>query len=266
MLSIIVAIVVSLIINKVVYKSAASNFVMELPRYRVPALKSIVIHGWEKVKGFAIKAGTIIFISTIIIWVLSNFNLNSFNGVNATNSADESIMSEMDESFLASMGSTVAPIFKPLGFGEWRPSVGVVTGWVAKEMVVVTFAQLYDNDVTLEYLYEYFSKYSSSELEELGFEDGEYDEESAFDIYSEAILFEGEDENALKSMKEDIKTDAAAYSYMVFNLLCMPCFAAVGAMKRELKTWRLTGMAVSVQMVTAYIVAFIIYNIASIFA
>lgn len=266
MLSIIVAIVVSLIINKVVYKSAASNFVMELPRYRVPALKSIVIHGWEKVKGFAIKAGTIIFISTIIIWVLSNFNLNSFNGVNATNSEDESIMSEMDESFLASMGSTVAPIFKPLGFGEWRPSVGVVTGWVAKEMVVVTFAQLYDNDVTLEYLYEYFSKYSSSELEELGFEDGEYDEESAFDIYSEAILFEGEDENALKSMKEDIKTDAAAYSYMVFNLLCMPCFAAVGAMKRELKTWRLTGMAVSVQMVTAYIVAFIIYNIASIFA
>ena len=266
MLSIIVAIVVSLIINKLVYKSSASNFVMELPRYRIPTLKSIGIHGWEKVKGFAVKAGTIIFISTIIIWGLSNFNLNSFNGVNAANSEDGSNMAEMDESFLASMGNVVAPLFKPLGFGEWKPAVGVVTGWVAKEMVVVTFAQLYDDDVSPEYLSEYFSEFGNDELEEMGFEGGEYDEEAAFDIYSEAILFEGEDENALSSMKEDIKTNAAAYAYMVFNLLCMPCFAAVGAMKRELKTWKLTGMAVSVQMATAYAVSFIIYNVARLFA
>ena len=265
MLSIIVAIVVSLIINKVVFKSAASNFVMELPRYRIPTLKSIGIHGWEKVKGFAVKAGTVIFLSTIIIWGLSNFNINSFNGVNAANSEDGSNMAEMDESFLATMGNVVAPVFKPLGFGQWKPAVGVVTGWVAKEMVVVTFAQLYDEDVSAEYLSEYFSEYSSDELEELGFEGGEYDEEAVFDIYSEAILFEGEDENALSSMKEDIKTNAAAYAYMVFNLLCMPCFAAVGAMKRELKTWKLTGMAISVQMATAYAVSFIIYNLARLF-
>lgn len=175
-------------------------------------------------------------------------------------------MAEMDESFLASMGNVIAPIFKPLGFGEWKPAVGVVTGWVAKEMVVVTFAQLYDDDVTPAYLEEYFYRYSSDELEELGFEGGIYDEESAFDIYSEAILFEGEDENALSSMKEDIKIDAAAFSYMVFNLLCMPCFAAVGAMKRELKTWKRTGGAVGVQMVTAYAVSLLIYNVARLFA
>lgn len=266
MLSIIVAIVVSLILNKLVYKSAASNFIMELPKYRIPTLKSIGIHGWEKVKGFAIKAGTIIFISTIIIWALSNFNVNSFNGVNAENNEDGSIMSEMDDSFLASIGNVIAPVFKPLGFGEWRPAVGVVTGWVAKEMVVVTFAQLYDDDVSPEYLEGYFSQFSPEELEEMGFEDGVYDEEAAFDIYSEVILFEGEDENALATMKDDIKTDAAAYAYMVFNLLCMPCFAAVGAMKRELKTWKLTGSAIGVQMLTAYIVAFIIYNIARVIA
>ncbi len=266
MLSIVVAIVVSLILNKLVYKSAASNFIMELPKYRIPTLKSIGIHGWEKVKGFAVKAGTIIFISTIIIWALSNFNINSFNGVNAANNEDESVMAEMDESFLASLGNAISPIFKPLGFGEWRPAVGVVTGWVAKEMVVVTFAQLYDDDVTPEYLEQYFSEYSSEELEEFGFEGGEYDEESAFDIYSEVILFEGGDENALASMKNDIKSDAAAYAYMVFNLLCMPCFAAVGAMKRELKTWKLTGYAIGVQMLTAYTVAFIIYNIAKLVA
>lgn len=266
MLSIVVAIVVSLLLNKLVYKSKASNFVMELPSYRVPTLKSIGIHGWEKVKGFAVKAGTVIFISTILIWALSNFNMNSFNGVNAANNDDGSIMSEMDDSFLASVGTTVAPIFKPLGFGEWRPTVGVATGWVAKEMVVVTMAQLYDDDVSPEYLEEFFSQYDSDELEELGFEAGVYDEEAAFDIYAEGILWEGEDENALVSMKDDIKTKAAAYSYMVFNLLCMPCFAAVGAMKRELKTWKQTGAAVGVQMLTAYVAAFIVYTVGTLIA
>ena len=261
MLSILVAIVVSLLLNKIVYKSEASNFVMELPRYRVPTVKSIAIHGWEKVKGFAVKAGTVIFISTILIWGLSNFNANSFNGVNAANNDDGSVMSEMDDSFLASVGTAIAPVFKPLGFGEWRPTVGVATGWIAKEMVVVTMAQLYDDDVSPEYLEEYFMQYDAEELEELGFEDGIYDEEAAFDIYTEGILWEGADENALTSMKNDIKTKAAAYSYMVFNLLCMPCFAAVGAMKRELKSWSRTGGAVGIQMATAYVAAFIVYTV-----
>lgn len=263
-LSIVIAIIVSLILNKLVYKSTTSNFVMELPKYRVPTFKSIWIHGWEKVKGFAVKAGTIIFLSTILIWGLSSFNVDSFNGVNAANSEDESIMSEMDESFLASVGNTISPVFKPLGFGEWRPTVGVATGWIAKEMVVVTMAQLYD-DASPEYLEEYFSKYDSDKLEEWGFEDGVYDEEAAFEIYSEVVLWEGEDEGALVSMKDDIKTKPAAYSYMVFNLLCMPCFAAVGAMKKELKTIKSTAGAVGVQMLTAYIVSFIIYNIGMLF-
>lgn len=257
MLSIAIAIIVSLLLNKFVYKSEVSNFVMELPQYRIPTAKSIGIHGWEKVKDFAVKAGTVIFISTILIWGLSNFNVNSFNGVNKENNEDGSIMCDMEESFLASVGNIISPVFKPLGFGEWKPAVGVVTGWVAKENVVVTFAQLYD-DVTDEYLEEFFSKYTQGELEELGFECGIYDYEAARDVYSEGILFEGEDENALSSMKEDISSKAAAYAYMAFNLLCMPCFAAVGAMKRELKSWKLTGMAISVQMVTAYIVALLI--------
>jgi ferrous iron transport protein B len=266
MLGIIVAIVVALLLNKFVYKSGTSNFVMELPRYRVPTFRSVIFHGWEKVKGFAVKAGTIIFLSTILIWSLSNFNVDSFNGVNAAENEDGSNLAEMDESFLASFGNAIAPVFKPLGFGEWKPAVGVVTGWIAKEMVVVTFAQLYDDDVTPEYLEGYFSKYDSVELEEFGFENGEYDPDEAFDIYSEVVLFEGADENALHTMKQDIKTDIAAYSYMVFNLLCMPCFAAVGAMRRELKTFRRTGGAVAIQMLTAYIVAFVIYQVGSFIA
>lgn len=264
MLSIIVAIVVSLLLNKFVYKSGTSNFVMELPQYRIPTLKSIGIHGWEKVKGFAIKAGTIILLSTILIWLLSNFNINSFNGVNKAQNEDQSIMCEMDESFLASVGSAVAPIFKPLGFGEWRPAVGIATGWIAKEMVVVTLSQLYDEDVTPEYLESYFGQYSPEELEEIGFEEGIYNAERAADLYAEVILFEGNDENALATLKKDIPTKAGAYAYMIFNLLCMPCFAAVGAMKRELKTWRATGAAIGVQMLTAYVVALLVNVIGSV--
>ena len=261
MLSIVVAILISLFLNKVVYKSGASNFIMELPKYRIPMAKTVFIHGYEKIKDFAIKAGTIIFMSTIVLWLLSNFNVDSFNGKNAAASENGSNLVEMDDSFLADIGNVIAPVFKPLGFGEWRPTVGVITGWIAKENVVVTFAQLYDEDVTEEYLETFFQEYTTDELSDLGFEKGVYDFDTAFTVYSEVILFEGQDENAFHTMKDDIKTKAAAYAYMVFNLLCMPCFAAVGAMKRELKTWRLTGFGILVQMTTAYLVSLIIYQI-----
>jgi ferrous iron transport protein B len=265
MLSIVVAIIVSLLLNKFVYKSETSNFVMELPQYRIPTGRSVVIHAVEKIKDFAIKAGTIIFLSTILLWVLSNFNINSFNGKNAAANDNGSIMSEMDDSFLAQGSGVIAPIFKPLGFGEWRPTVGIITGWIAKENVVVTFSQLYDEDITAEYLEEFFAGYSTEEMEELGFADGLYDAEAASAIYAEGILFEGGDENALTTMKDDIPNKAAAYAYMVFNLLCMPCFAAVGAMKRELKTWKLTGFGIGVQMITAYVVALLINQIGGLF-
>ena len=269
MSSIIVAIIVSLLMNKIMFKSAVSNFIMELPQYRWPTFKSVFMLGWEKVKGFGVKAGTIILLSTILIWVLSNFNLDSLNGKNLKESEaageEPTVMCAMDDSFMASIGNFIAPIFKPLGFGEWRPAVGVVTGWIAKENVVVTFAQLYSDDTSEEYLAEFFGKMSAEELEELGFENGEYDPEAAPDIYSEGILFEGADENALPTMKKDIRTPNAALAYMLFNLLCMPCFAAVGSMKRELKTWKKTLGGVGIQMGTAYIVALLVYWIGFLF-
>ncbi len=269
MSSIVVAIIVSLLMNKIMFKSAVSNFIMELPQYRWPTFKSVLMLGWEKVKGFGVKAGTIILLSTILIWVLSNFNVGSLNGRNLRESEaageEPTVMCEMDDSFMASIGNFIAPVFKPLGFGEWRPSVGIVTGWIAKENVVVTFAQLYSDDTSEEYLAEFFGKMSAEELEELGFENGEYDPEAAPDIYSESILFEGADENALPTMKKDIRTPNAALAYMLFNLLCMPCFAAVGSMKRELKTWKKTLGGVGIQMGTAYIVALLVYWIGFLF-
>ena len=269
MVSIVTAIIVSLILNTVVYKSAVSNFLMELPQYRLPTLKSVAIHCGEKLKGFAEKAGSVILVSTIVLWLLTNFNLGSLNGDNraAAEAAGEepTIMCQMNDSFLASIGGIIAPVLKPLGFGEWRPAVGVVSGWIAKEMVVVTFSQLYEDDLSPEYLESYFGGFAPEELEELGFEGGVYDHDTAVTVYSETILFEGADENALPTVKKDIKTPQAAYAYMIFNLLCMPCFAAVGAMKRELKTWKSTGGAIAIQMATAYVVSLLINLIGGLF-
>ncbi|MBR5579801.1 MAG: ferrous iron transport protein B [Treponema sp.] len=269
MVSIVTAIIVSLILNTVVYKSAVSNFLMELPQYRLPTLKSVAIHCGEKLKGFAEKAGSVILVSTIVLWLLTNFNFGSLNGDNraAAEAAGEepTIMCQMNDSFLASIGGIIAPVFKPLGFGEWRPAVGVVSGWIAKEMVVVTFSQLYEDDLSPEYLESYFGGFAPEELEELGFEGGVYDHDTAVTVYSETILFEGADENALPTVKKDIKTPQAAYAYMIFNLLCMPCFAAVGAMKRELKTWKSTGGAIAIQMATAYVVSLLINLIGGLF-
>ncbi|HHT81572.1 MAG TPA: ferrous iron transport protein B [Spirochaetales bacterium] len=253
MLSLVVSIVVSLIINRVAYKGETSNFLMELPQYRLPTLTSVGIHGYEKVKGFIQKAGTIILAATILIWTLSNFNIASFNGQNQQEYGTP--LAPIESSFLASTGKVIAPIFKPAGFGEWRPTVGVATGWIAKEMVVVTLAQLYADDISDEYLTGYFADATEDELSELGFEEGLYDSEAARDIYTDEVLMTGSDAKALPTLKDDIKTKQAALAYMAFNLLCMPCFAAVGAMKRELKTWRVTLGQVGIQMLTAYIVA-----------
>ncbi len=207
MLGIFVAILSALLLNKFAFKSETSNFIMELPQYRIPTLKSVLIHAWEKVKGFAVKAGTVIFASTVLIWFLSNFN---FSG-----------MCDMEESLLASIGNAIKWIFVPLGFADWRASVGVVTGWIAKENIVATFGQLFGN----------------------------VSEETV-----EAIMA---GEEALPAIGE-IFTKASAYAYMAFNLLCMPCFAAVGAMKREYGSWKWTLRAVGFQMITAYVVALII--------
>lgn len=207
MLGIIVAVLAALFLNKFVFKSEASNFIMELPQYRIPTLKSVLIHAWEKVKGFAIKAGTVIFASTVLIWFLSSFN---FSG-----------MCDMEESFLATIGNAIKWIFAPLGWADWRASVGVVTGWIAKENIVATFGQLFGG------------------------------------VSEEAIEAISAGEEALPAISE-VFNKVSAYSYMAFNLLCMPCFAAVGAMKREYGSWKWTLRAIGFQMATAYIVALLI--------
>lgn len=209
LLGLAVAILSGIILSKTMFKGVESNFIMELPQYRVPTLKSVFIHAWDKVKGFAIKAGTIIFVSTVFIWLLSNFN---FSG-----------MVDMEDSFLAYIGNIFKFIFIPLGFGNWKAAVGTFTGFIAKENIVATFGILF------------------------GATDG-------------IIEAAAEGSAALPGVAETF-TKVSAYSYMAFNLLCMPCFAAVGAIKREMGSWKWTLRTVGFQMVTAWIVSFLIYQI-----
>ncbi|MDD5994680.1 MAG: ferrous iron transport protein B [Clostridiales bacterium] len=127
----------ALILKKTKYKGEPVPFVMELPNYRLPSAKSVVQLIWEKAKDFIQKAFTIIFLASIIIWFLQTFDIR-FN-----------VASSADESLLAMLGSVIAPIFKPLGFGDWRVSTALITGFTAKESVVSTLTVLLGGDVSL---------------------------------------------------------------------------------------------------------------------
>lgn len=129
-LGIVVAIISGLILKSTIFKGNPVPFVMEMPAYRVPSAKSVLIHMWEKAKDFIRRAFTVIFIGTIIIWFLQSFDW-SFN-----------MVEDSTNSMLASIGSVIAPIFKPLGFNDWRASTALITGLTAKEAVVSTLSVL----------------------------------------------------------------------------------------------------------------------------
>ncbi len=183
-------------------------FVMELPTYHVPGVKGVLIHMWDRAKSFVEKAGTIIFISAIIVWFLSAFDWS----IQMVDTAD---------SMLSTLGRAIAPIFAPLGFGTWEASVATLTGLVAKENLVGTFGILYGFAEVAEDGVEYWARL-----------------QAAF-------------------------TPLAAYSLLVFNLLCAPCFAAMGAIKREMGSGKLTWFAIGYQTIFAYIVALAIFQIGS---
>lgn len=206
-----VAIISGIILSKTMFKGEVSNFIMELPQYRIPTLKSVLIHGFEKVKGFAIKAGTIILASTVLIWFLSRFTF----GLRYLSE------DEMNLSIIAKIGQALKFIFIPLGFGnDWRPVVGTLTGFIAKENIVSTFGVLFN----------------------------------AADGIADAAA---EGSAAIPGL-EMVFTQVTAYAYMAFNLLCMPCFAAVGALRKEMGSTKWTLRAIGFQMLVAYIVALLI--------
>jgi len=141
LLGMVVSVLCALLLKSTIFKGDSIPFIMELPAYRMPSAKSLVIHMWEKAKSFVKKAFTIILAATIIIWILQSFDLK-FNIVE--NSAD---------SMLALLGGLIAPIFIPLGFGNWQAATALITGLSAKETVVSTLSILTGPDMPLSSIF-----------------------------------------------------------------------------------------------------------------
>lgn len=130
LLGIVIAILVGLLFKNTLFKKDEQPFILELPEYKLPSLKSIILNAWDKSKGFIVRAGTLIFAVSIVVWFLTYFNMSGYTD-------------EISTSFFAKLGGIVAPIFKPLGFGTWEAGVSILTGLAAKEVIIGTMEIVY---------------------------------------------------------------------------------------------------------------------------
>lgn len=206
------AIVVSGIILKKtrLFSGDPAPFVMELPSYHMPTVINILRSMWERGWSFIKKAGTIILLSSIFIWFTSNMGI--VNG-------KFGMVDDLSQGFLANIGSVIAPLFAPLGWGDWKSAVAAITGLVAKENVVGTFGVLYG--------------------------------------YAEVA----EDGTQIWGTLAQSMSALAAYSFLIFNLLCAPCFAAMGAIKREMNNTKWFWIAIGYQTGLAYVVSLCVYQL-----
>ena len=200
-------------------------FVMELPAYHMPTVGNVLRSMWERGWSFIKKAGTIITLSTIVVWFLLNFGWTDagFGMLNFDGLEGAAMEAAQAECILAKIGNLISWIFTPLGWGDWKMTVAAITGLVAKENVVGTFGQLFG-----------FAEVA---------EDGQ-------EIWG-----------TLASSMSQI----AAYSFLVFNLLCAPCFAAMGAIKREMNNTKWFWFAIGYQCLLAYLVALCIFQFGTLF-
>lgn len=196
------------------FASDPAPFVMELPEYRLPTVKNLLRSVSERLSDFVRKAGSIILLSSVLIWFLQSYGWE--NGFRATN--------DPSESFLASIGGLIAWLFVPLGFGNWQAAVATLTGLAAKENIVSTFGILYG-------------------------------------VQAEALELLDTGEVAALSPIASHFTPLSGLSFLAFNLLCIPCFAAVGAMKRELGSTKWTLFGVAYQSFLAYSFCLIFYQL-----
>ncbi len=219
------AIIVSGIMLKKTKKFSGdpAPFVMELPAYHLPTVGTVLRSTWERGWSFIKKAGTVILLSTIVVWFFLNFGVEG---------GKFGMIEDIDNSLMAKIGNLFAWMFIPLGWGSWKTTVAAVTGLIAKENVVGTFGQLY---------------HFGGELAENG-------DEIWKNLAGDFNSFSG-GHGAL-----------AGYSYLVFNLLCAPCFAAIGAIKREMNNAKWTWFAIGYQCGFAYLVSLIVYQFGCLFS
>lgn len=248
-LGIALAILMGLVFKKTLFRGEAPMFIMELPPYRMPSLRSLCLHTWEKGKHFLIKAGTYILAVSVFVWFLLNLPWG--------------VESKRD-SYLGQTGAAIAPIFAPLGFDTWEASASLITGIIAKEIVVGTMGEIYAPGA-LEEERTAAAPTLGEDLQEMGssllgaFGDAGRNVVSTFGVSS---LAAEDDEGAtpLKAAVGGAFTPLTAYAFMAFVLLYMPCVVVAIAMRQEFGSWKWFGVAFAYQSVLAWTVALVIYQ------
>lgn len=212
----IAAVLVSAIILKKTkpFSGKPAPFVMELPQYHVPSLKTVLMHVWERLKGFIIKAGTILFLACVIMWFLSGFGFANGEFMMVEDSAD---------SLLAVIGGFIAPIFAPLGFGEWQPVAASLSGFTAKEAILSTMGVLAN---------------------------------VAKDLSEDPVA-------VAPAVSMWFPSVTAAVSFLLFNLLDSPCLAAIATMAQQMQSRKWFWFAIIFQNLFAYTICLIVYQIGS---
>ena len=198
------------------FSGKPAPFVMELPAYHIPSAKTVLLHVWERLKGFIIKAGTILFLACVVMWFLSGFGF----GPDGFGMVEDS-----SDSLLAAVGGVIAPIFAPLGFGEWQPVAASLSGFTAKEAIVSTMGVL-----------------------------ANVAEESAEDTVAVASV-----------IGSWFPTGVAAFCFLMFNLLDSPCLAAIATMAQQLQSRKWFWFAIAFQNIFAYAVTLIVYQLGMLF-
>lgn len=213
----IVAVLVAAIILKKTkpFSGKPAPFVMELPQYHIPSVKTVLMHVWERLKGFIIKAGTILFLACVVMWFLGGFGFAEDGSFG---------MVESGQSLLAVIGGAFAPIFAPLGFGEWQPVAASLSGFTAKEAIVSTMGVL------------------ANVSEDLA-------EEASVVAPAVAMWF---------------PSAMAAFSFLLFNMLDSPCLAAIATMAQQLQSKKWFWFAIIFQNLFAYVVCLIVYQLGSV--
>lgn len=212
----IAAVLVSAIILKKTkpFSGKPAPFVMELPQYHVPSLKTVLMHVWERLKGFIIKAGTILFLACVVMWLLSGFGFVNGEFMMVEDSAD---------SLLAVIGGFIAPIFAPLGFGEWQPVAASLSGFTAKEAILSTMGVLAN---------------------------------VAKDLSEDPVA-------VAPAVSMWFPSVTAAVSFLLFNLLDSPCLAAIATMAQQMQSRKWFWFAIIFQNLFAYTICLIVYQIGS---
>jgi ferrous iron transport protein B len=241
------AVLIGIIFKKTLFKGESPMFIMELPPYRMPSLRSLMVHTWEKGKHFLIKAGTYILAVSVLVWFLLNLPWGVQN---------------KRDSYLGRTGQVLAPVLEPLGFGNWEAASSLVSGLIAKEIVVGTMGEIYVHKAKEE---KHEQPSLTDDLREIGTSFLTASRESVSNIFStfriSSISAKNDEEDAgLKPVLRKTFTPLSAYAFIVFVLLYMPCLIVAIAMRQEFGTWKWYGIAFTYQMALAWSVTFLIYH------